>query len=265
MQKERLTPRYADKNRILPQSASNADSRLWSSGKATANQAHSWHLAPPQQKWYLPGKELWTLGGVELHVWHWQALWACAARAQDQQRRRRNHPGCQQTAACWSRHTQEGCCCHTEMHETVNSSGLYEMLGWEVGGVALMQGWKCIPWALAFPLGLLPCLSSSPHPTQASRLPHMQRSVNLAGGGGTVRLQRFSPRSDAAPPLSPPIKVNPGWHMTSRHAGNNCFYWCSLMMPRPCMRLLVSANCRSYVSHQGSLWLPSWFCWTGKT
>lgn len=183
MQKERLTPRYADKNRILPQSASNADSRLWSSGKATANQAHSWHLAPPQQKWYLPGKELWTLGGVELHVWHWQALWACAARAQDQQRRRRNHPGCQQTAACWSRHTQEGCCCHTEMHETVNSSGLYEMLGWEVGGVALMQGWKCIPWALAFPLGLLPCLSSSPHPTQASRLPHMQRSVNLAGGG----------------------------------------------------------------------------------
>lgn len=27
---------------------------------------------------------------------------------------------------CWARHTQEGCCCHTQMHETVNLSALYE-------------------------------------------------------------------------------------------------------------------------------------------
>lgn len=172
MQKESLTPRYADctakrhKNGILPQSTSNADSRLWSFGKATANQTHSWHLAPPQQKWYLPGKELRTLGGVELHVWHWRALWACAARAQDQQRRRRNHPGCQQTAACWSRHTQEGCCCHTEMHETVNSSGLYEMLGWEVGGgLPSSRGGSVYPGHWRFLLACFPvCLQAhTPH------------------------------------------------------------------------------------------------------
>ncbi len=88
---------------------------------------------------------------------------------------------------CWARHTQEGCCCHTQMHETVNLSGLYEMLGRERGeggrgGHVFMQGWKCIPWALPFPLGSLPSLSSSPHPAQASRPPHRQRRVNVAGG-----------------------------------------------------------------------------------
>lgn len=95
---------------------------------------------------------------------------------------------------CWARHTQEGCCCHTQMHETVNLSGLYEMPRREEGcggrDLVFMQGWKCIPWALPFPLGSLPGLSWSPHPAQAFRLPHMQRSVNVLGGF-TQRLQRF--------------------------------------------------------------------------
>lgn len=43
--------------------------------------------------------KLQTLSSVVLHAWHWQALGLCAARAQEQQQRRRNHPVCRQTAA----------------------------------------------------------------------------------------------------------------------------------------------------------------------
>lgn len=50
------------------------------------------------------------------------------------------------------------------------------------GGVVFIQGWKCRPWAPPFPLGSLPGLPACTHPEQASRPPHMQRSVNVAGG-----------------------------------------------------------------------------------
>lgn len=81
-----------------------------------------------------------------------------------------------------------------------------------------MHGWKYIPWALPFPLGSLPGLSLSPHPAQASRPPHMQRSVNVARGGrenlggGWVHCEakKVAESSDAAQSHSPPIRVNPG-------------------------------------------------------
>lgn len=43
--------------------------------------------------------KLCTLSSVALHVWHWQAFCLCALQAQDQQRRRRNHPVRWQAAA----------------------------------------------------------------------------------------------------------------------------------------------------------------------
>lgn len=134
--------------------------------------------------------KLRTRSGVALHVWHWQAVRVCAARAQDQQWRRETTPGVGRPLLLGPSHAGGLMLSHSNARnrklvwpvwntwERKGGSGLGRGMG--VGVLVLMQGWKCIPWAMPFPLGLRPGLSSGPRLAQASRPPHMWRSVNVA-------------------------------------------------------------------------------------
>lgn len=166
---------------------------------------------------------------------------------------------------CWARHPQEGCCCHSRMHETVNLPGLYEMLGKERGEMGVLCPWSGGSGHRCFRLSplLVCCQAHTPH--RHSHAERCEYTGGEQGEGGHPGAEKARPISGAAPSHYAPVKITSGWHLTSRRAGNNCFYWCSLMMPRWCTRSLVSAVRCSCVSHQEGLWLPSWFCWTGKT
>lgn len=132
-----------------------------------------------------------------------------------------NHPGCWADRCCWARHTREGCCCHTQMHETINLSGLYES-AWagkkeKRGGGGAHAGVEVYTLGTAVSSWLASRSVFKPTPCAGiqvtSHVKKCECSGGLrAGGWGLVHCEakKLSQSSDAAPSCSPPIKVNPG-------------------------------------------------------
>lgn len=182
----------------LPQPTSYADSRLWGSIEATATQAQSWHRGENVR---LCSEKIKNTFLVKVVDSQWCGaprltlagpLRVCSMSPRSTAKKEKP-PRVSADRCCWARHTQEGCCCHTQMHETVNLSGLYEMLGregGEGGATCVHAGMEVYTLGTAVSSWLPSRPVFKPTPcTGIQAASHAKKSE--CSGGFTLRLKRF--------------------------------------------------------------------------
>lgn len=113
--------------------------RLWGSKEATASQAENVGLHCTKEK-RRQGEEI-TFLDADLRLTLAGPLRVRSASPRSTAKTEKP-PRVSADRRCWARHTQEGCCCHTQMHETVNLSALYEK-AWEGKGGGGEEGVLC--------------------------------------------------------------------------------------------------------------------------